>query len=777
MINVPDYKILKKIGSGGMGDVYLAEHEKLAKKVAIKSLHKNLASDTSFRERFSKEAKIHSKLDHPNIVKLLDYKERKDGLFLIMEYVDGKQLDEYIKKVTGPIPEKELTALFMQVLDAISYAHEAGLVHRDIKPSNIMIDKKGKIKVLDFGIAKMQEEEKGLTKTGVQIGTAAYMSPEQVDAKKVDKLSDIYSLGVTLFHMAVGKSPYSDDTNSFRIQEKIMREPFPIASEVYPWVSNKLEAIIFKATQKDKKDRYKSCEEFKKDLELLLEKNSKIETTNSGKKGGKKKIILSSILFLLFSLGFVYFLMNSEHKPKTDLVNDVIITDTVVEVIPEELDDIDSRKIPLQTALEIYKEKFNKEPDYGLYIDLQNSNLSKYSLSSSFYAARNEGKLNEALAYADRMINLEAREFVNKLPHNPNLIESRSKIYYLLGEYQKALKDINYAIELLNGHTYAGAIIRRNAFLYHKAHIQYMNTSYNGAIQTIKLVIELNYWFSESQKVDIFLLKGKCLNALGKYDQSCHQFKKTIDLSKCDNCKSEQTAKEYLENYCRSDLAMIKSTVIVELEDEGAEGEEKAMINTAHSCGNFIEHDGYNYSTVQIGEQCWFSENCRYLPEVSPSSSSSTTDPYYYVYDYEGIDVEAAQATINYATYGVLYNWPAVMTEGICPIGWHIPSDEEFTELTDFLGGEGVAGAVMKSISGWYDGGNGFNTSGWTSLPGGMYSNGKFFNSGGSGFWWSASESGSYSWQRRLNGDNLYDDVSRTAYTRDRGFSARCLQD
>ena len=142
-------------------------------------------------------------------------------------------------------------------------------------------------------------------------------------------------------------------------------------------------------------------------------------------------------------------------------------------------------------------------------------------------------------------------------------------------------------------------------------------------------------------------------------------------------------------------------------------------------CGDLIEHDGYDYSTVLIGEQCWFSENCRYLPEVSPSSEGNTTDPYYYVYDYEGSDVGAAQATSNYANYGVLYNWPAVMTEGICPTSWHIPSDEEFTQLTDYLGGESVAGDAMKSTSGWldnqYDGssGNGSNSSGFNGLPGG----------------------------------------------------------
>ena len=310
MIKLSGYKIIKKIGSGGMGDVYLAEHEKLERKVAIKSLHKNLATDTSFRQRFSQEAKTHSKLDHPNIVRLHDYKERKDGLFLVMEYVDGKQLDDHIKKVTGPIPEKELTALFTQILDAIGYAHEEGLVHRDIKPSNIMIDKRGRIKILDFGIAKMQEEEKGLTKTGVQLGTATYMSPEQVNAKKVNKLSDIYSLGVTLYYMAVGKSPYDGETNTFSIQTKIVSESFPEASKVYPGVSKKLERIISKSTQKDKKDRYKSCEAFKNDLELTKDRFSQSENVIPKNTKGNKKIILTSILLLLFSLAVTYVFVN-----------------------------------------------------------------------------------------------------------------------------------------------------------------------------------------------------------------------------------------------------------------------------------------------------------------------------------------------------------------------------------------------------------------------------------------------------------------------------------
>ena len=200
------------------------------------------------------------------------------------------------------------------------------------------------------------------------------------------------------------------------------------------------------------------------------------------------------------------------------------------------------------------------------------------------------------------------------------------------------------------------------------------------------------------------------------------------------------------------------------------------------NCGDLVSHEGYDYSTVQIGEQCWFSENCRYLPSVSHLSEGSETDPYYYVYGYEGTDVTAAQATDNYATYGVLYNWPAVMTEGICPSGWHIPSDEEFTQLTDFLGGEGVAGGKMKEAG--YDHWNSPNTgatnsSGWTGLPGGKRWSIGFFESGFDvngyyGYWWSASESGSYSWRRNLY-SNKDAHVYRYIGSRYYGFSARCV--
>ena len=234
-MNIPNYKVLKEIGAGGMGTVYLAEHTLIKRKVAIKSLNLNLIKNQQLRERFKKEATALAQLEHPNIVRLNEYIEQQDGIFLIMEYVDGLPLDEHINNVSGPINEEQLIPLFLQILDAFEYAHKNKIVHRDIKPSNIIITKDGKIKVLDFGIAKIMDETNSMTKTGTQMGSVLYMSPEQVRGEKVNHLSDIYSLGVTLFQMATGKAPYDPTSNEYEVFQKIDKEALPKASSIPPF--------------------------------------------------------------------------------------------------------------------------------------------------------------------------------------------------------------------------------------------------------------------------------------------------------------------------------------------------------------------------------------------------------------------------------------------------------------------------------------------------------------------------------------------------------------
>ncbi len=278
-----NYEIKSLLGEGGMGNVYLAEHAQLGRKVAIKMLHPRLASNESLRKRFLNEASAMAHLQHPNIVGLLDYVESDEGLFLIMEYVQGEELDIHIREVSGPIAEEKAKVLMSEILDAFNYAHNQGVVHRDIKPSNLLMTNDGRVKVLDFGIAKMLDDDKSMTKTGTQMGTVLYMSPEQVKGEKIDARTDIYSLGVTLYQMVTGRAPYSGDTTEYEVYTQIVKEPLPKASSVYPGVSGKIESIIDRATQKDKESRFQSCAEMKSALFSGVENNvvSTIKTSAS----------------------------------------------------------------------------------------------------------------------------------------------------------------------------------------------------------------------------------------------------------------------------------------------------------------------------------------------------------------------------------------------------------------------------------------------------------------------------------------------------------------
>ena len=269
------YRIENLIGSGGMGSVYLAANKHINYKVAIKVLNENLAESAIIRQKFVREAETLLKLDHPNIVKFLNFYENEDGVFLIMEYVDGITLDDFITNKNGLIVEKRAYEMFSQILDAFAYAHKKGVVHRDIKPANIILthDNEGNFvtKILDFGIAKIISESNDDEKNRIA-GTPTYMSPEQVQGENVDERSDIYSLGVLLHQMLTGQTPYSSTTLSkTEIQNKVVTEPLPRMKEYYPNISDKMQKIVDKATAKDAKSRYLSCNDFRKTLKNIFE--------------------------------------------------------------------------------------------------------------------------------------------------------------------------------------------------------------------------------------------------------------------------------------------------------------------------------------------------------------------------------------------------------------------------------------------------------------------------------------------------------------------------
>ena len=271
MVNIPGYKILERLGSGGMAIVYLAEHNVLKRRVAIKVLSDVLSTNQQVRERFMQEARVMATLDHPGIVQVIDFVETEHQLALVMNYVEGRTLDHLIGKEVGPLPWLKAFHLFYQILDAVEFAHENGVIHRDLKPSNIMVTPDDEILIMDFGIAKIAGDG-SLTKTGTKLGTLHYMSPEQIKGQKdIDYRTDVYSLGMTLYEMLAGRLPFnkSSDTSEFELMKIIVNGNFPDPRDYYPHIPGAVVECLFDSIALDKNSRISSCTVFRSVLESV----------------------------------------------------------------------------------------------------------------------------------------------------------------------------------------------------------------------------------------------------------------------------------------------------------------------------------------------------------------------------------------------------------------------------------------------------------------------------------------------------------------------------
>ncbi|WAM34777.1 Stk1 family PASTA domain-containing Ser/Thr kinase [Caldicellulosiruptor morganii] len=261
------YSVIEKLGSGGMSVVYKAKDKVLNRYVAIKVLRSEFASDEEFLTRFRTEALAAASLSHPNIVSIYDVGEQEGMHYIIMEYVNGKTLKEFMKEV-GRVSTKDAVTIAIQVLRALDHAHKKGIVHRDIKPQNILIDENGIVKVTDFGIARAVSTGT-IINTNLTIGSVHYFSPEQARGGYVDNRSDLYSLGVVLYEMLTGVLPFDGDT-PISIALKHLQEQ-PVRPTLYnPDIPRSLEAIILKALQKDVLMRYQSAMEMIQDLKNSL---------------------------------------------------------------------------------------------------------------------------------------------------------------------------------------------------------------------------------------------------------------------------------------------------------------------------------------------------------------------------------------------------------------------------------------------------------------------------------------------------------------------------
>jgi Tol biopolymer transport system component/predicted Ser/Thr protein kinase len=272
------YRIVRSLGSGGMGEVYLADDSRLKRSVAIKILPPALAAQPERRERFAREGQAVAALNHANIVTVYSVESDGDTHFLTMEYVDGQTLGEVLPR--GGMPLKRLLHIARQIVDAVIAAHERGIVHRDLKPANVMVDARDRVKVLDFGLAKLREPAEAdiatamptreLTGEGRIVGTVAYMSPEQAEGKPVDERSDIFSLGVILYEMATGMRPFSGDT-SMAVLSAILRDTPKPVNDLNPSLPSDLARIVRHCLAKDPERRYQSAKDLRNDLEELIQ--------------------------------------------------------------------------------------------------------------------------------------------------------------------------------------------------------------------------------------------------------------------------------------------------------------------------------------------------------------------------------------------------------------------------------------------------------------------------------------------------------------------------
>lgn len=268
------YRIVDTLGEGGMANVYLAEDIILQRKVAVKVLRLDLQKEPQTEARFQREALATSELSHPNIVSVLDVGTDQGLPYMVMEYVDGPDLKEYIRK-NSPLDLHEVIRIMDQILSAVALAHKHNVIHRDLKPQNILMDKRGNVKIADFGIA-VALNQSSITQTNSVMGSVHYMSPEQTRGGMVTKQSDIYSLGIILYELITGKVPFNGDT-PISIALKHAQEPIPSIRKNDPEVPQALENVVLKATAKDPRDRYASAQEMKSDLDTSLDFSRKDE--------------------------------------------------------------------------------------------------------------------------------------------------------------------------------------------------------------------------------------------------------------------------------------------------------------------------------------------------------------------------------------------------------------------------------------------------------------------------------------------------------------------
>ena len=396
MINqqIQNYKILSLLGEGGMANVYLAEHLTLRNKVAIKILKEEYVQHPNIRKRFLAEARSLAQMSHPNIIKVIDLIDAGDIVAFVMEHIEGQTLEAYLSK-KGELANAEIEGFFNQMILAVEYVHEQGLIHRDIKPSNFMVTKNGQIKLLDFGIAKNTNEGAvDYTKTGLmqQMGTPLYMSPEQVkNTADVTKQTDVYSLGVVLWQLVMNKKPYDSEEISLpEIQVSILKEPLPLTHTIW-------DSSIQQATEKDPTERSLKIS-YKKIVETKSISDTEIDLAipkHNPEKEEPKRIAYFNFKTISISIGILLFVgiliinlilrYGMADGPVTTIPDDkkteIVVPKEMEKVTPKELPkekekktiELPQKVIKVQPIIETTNLKIGQKYQGGIIFYLDNS--------------------------------------------------------------------------------------------------------------------------------------------------------------------------------------------------------------------------------------------------------------------------------------------------------------------------------------------------------------------------------------------------------------------
>ncbi len=392
---ISHYKILEKLGEGGMGEVFLAEDTKLDRKVALKFLPKEYTKDQQAKERFEREAKAAAALNHPNIITIHEINEYEDQTYIAMEYVEGQTLKEIISGVGAGLAPARATAriaptikgiinITIQICEGLSKAHEAGIVHRDIKPQNILIDKDDRIKILDFGLAKLRVEANGyspsITKIGTTMGTTNYMSPEQAMGKEVDHRTDIWSFGVVLYEMLTGQLPFRGDYEQAIVYSIINEESVPL-SNIATDIPQELEDLVNQMLEKNPDKRHQNVSEIKLTLKDIFNKfksqNKEQKMTEITSTNKKKKFLIAGLsvsIIIIFIFIYIFFLSKPAHlesksiavlpfKNMSEDKQNEYFCDGITEDIITQLSKISDLKVTSRTSVFYFKNKEKKIKD------------------------------------------------------------------------------------------------------------------------------------------------------------------------------------------------------------------------------------------------------------------------------------------------------------------------------------------------------------------------------------------------------------------------------